>query len=173
MEYFVIIVLFVFLVAAFWFARVLDAANKIGPPPLPDNHPDRKIMEGEFNRALVARQHDADGDEWTDSVEFSEEVMEGENIRPLQVGRSYPLRFRKKDGTVRDYVSFTVISVQTLKSGELFYTGMDGCPTDPTQWRVVGMTHKQLLAVWASTLISPAVIVNMRDEIQIRNNPNL
>lgn len=169
----IVVFCFVALVAAFWLARVLDRVNRLDPPELPEGHPDQRKMENEFNRAVTARQHDADGDQWTDSVEFSPSVMEGENISTLRVGYSYPVRFTKKDGSVRDYVSFTVVFVQTLKSGDIFYTGIDGCPSDPAAWRIVGMTHKQLMAVWAGEIISPAVILNMRDEIKVRNNPNL
>ncbi|NBS70807.1 hypothetical protein EBT31_18165 [bacterium] len=164
---------FLALVGAFWIARVLDNVNRLDPPQLPENHPDQRKLEDEFNKVLTARHNDAEVDQWIDSVELAPSVMEGESIQTLSVGYSYPVRFKKKDGSVRDYVSFTVVFVQTLRSGDLFYTGIDGCPSDPSTWRVVGMTHKQLMAVWAGTIISPGVVVNMRDEIKIRNNPNL
>jgi len=165
--------IFLLLVAATWLARVLDRVNRLDPPQLPEGHPDRLALEDEFNRAVRARVNDAEVDQWIDSVELSPSVMEGESIQKLRVGYSYPLRFVKKNGSVRDYVSFTVVFVQTLADGEVFYTGMDGCTSDPSTWRVVGFRHSQLLAVWAGEIISPAVILNMRDEIKIRNNPNL
>jgi len=168
-----IVIALAIIVGIVWFARVLDAANRLDAPPLPENHFDQRRLENEFNRAVSARENDAEVDQWIDAVELSPSVMEGEKIQTLAVGYSYPVRFKKKDGSVRDYVSFTVVFVQTLRSGDPFYTGIDGCPSDPSTWRVVGMTHKQLMAVWAGTIISPGVIVNMRDEVKIRNNPNL
>jgi hypothetical protein len=173
MEIIIAIIAIIVLIAAIWFARVLDTANRLDAPEVPKNHPDQRKLEDEFNKAVNARHNDAEVDAWVDSVELSPSVMEGESIQKLAVGYSYPVRFQKKDGSVRDYVSFTVVFVQTLRSGDIFYTGIDGCPSDPSTWRVVGMTHKQLMAVWAGTIISPGVIVNMRDEIKIRNNPNL
>jgi hypothetical protein len=171
----ILIVVFSFLafVGAFWLARVLDRVNRLDPPQLPEGHPDQLVLENEFNKAVNARHNDAEVDQWIDAVELAPSVMEGESIKKLAVGYCYPLRFKKKNGVVRDYVAFTVTTVQTLADGEVFYTGIDGQPSDPSSWRVAGFRHSQLLAVWPCEIISPAIILTMKAEIRIRNNPNL
>ena len=83
-----IIISIVLVLAFIWMARVLDAANQLPPPQLPQNHPDNQPTP----RPIPAAQ-----------------PVQRDLVMEFIPGRVYEVSFRKVDGTIRHYGRFLVV----------------------------------------------------------------
>lgn len=145
----IIAVVLVIIILPLLLARRLDKINSLDPIT-------KTPMESEYQRALAT----PDADEWTRSMAVAP------NLPMLEVGNAYPVRFRKVDGSTRDYTSFVVVFITQTKSGPMYHG------IDRSGMRVVGFVHHQLIAVWAAEMLSPMEMVEMRKLVREHNNPN-
>lgn len=153
MEYTITIIaaVLVIIILPLLLARRLDKMNSLDPIT-------KTPMESEYQRALKT----PDADEWTRGMAVTP------NIPMLEIGNAYPVRFRKVDGTLRDYVSFVVVFITQTKSGPMYH----GIDRSTDEMRVVGFCHKQLIASWPCEMLSPVEMVEMRKLVREHNNPN-
>jgi len=106
----IIIIAIVLIVAAFiWMARVLDAANQLPPPQLPQEHPDNRTPARPFPAA---------------------QPVQRELVTHFSSGGVYEVSFRKKDGTVRHYPRFLVVFEKKTKN-TILIDGIDICGAIP------------------------------------------
>lgn len=161
MEYIIAGIALVMAITAIWIVRSIDAAGgSSSPPDLPDTHPDRLVLQEEHNRALAARATNS-GDAWADSAQLAEC---GDELDLLEIGWEYPVRFQKRDGTIRDYTRFVCVFCIPTKKG-ILYQGVN------EEGRVVGFAHDQLRAVWAGAVVSPAEMIAARAAVKEANSP--